>query len=203
MLPAVGDKGTFKFSEPFNKLIRPEQILTVTAIRTIKNIYDNGENPLATIYQLVGLTESDFNYDLANNVLIVEFKTGNNYFSVPSNRILSLPNSNGVLYCQKVIAVPLGDIPSDHNLTPLINDIKDLVLEITGIITKPVASQISAEYMVSKEKHTEFLQVLNSRINRLESYKSKYENLSVELSNKNKTIADLQKAIIHMSSNIE
>jgi hypothetical protein len=71
------------------------------------------------------LLETDYNYDLSNNIEIVTLSNGSDFYYIPSNRILSVPVIDGVIYRNKVISIPLGNIPDDLNLKTLLDNLND------------------------------------------------------------------------------
>ena len=174
---SIGDKGTFKFSNPFDGIIPSNILLTVQSIESIKNMVANGLEPFENIYRSYGLLESDYNYDLSNNIEIVTLSNGSDFYYIPSNRILSVPIIDGEIYRNKVVSIPLGNIPDNLNTTMLLANISDVVLDTIGIKTAPSIVTASTEIHVSRGTHNTFLAKIEANKRMDISYKSKYEKL--------------------------
>lgn len=192
---SIGDKGTFKFSNPFDGIIPDNILLTVESIESIRNMSANGLDPFENIYRSYGLLETDYNYDLSNNIEIVTLSNGSDFYYIPSNRILSVPVIDGVIYRNKVISIPLGNIPDDLNLKTLLDNLNDAVLDTVGIKTIATVVSASTEIHISNTTHNAFMAKIenNKRID--SSYKSKYEKLLTERIKLLATIKELEEAL--------
>lgn len=180
IVPTIGLKGFFEFSTPFNT-DEYNKKLEVTAIRSILDFYNNGEDPLNNIYLRSGLTSEQYEEDINNDVFICVLKTtGNKVYYIPCNKILSLPKTSGVEYKQKVITVNLGMLPNQFDLARISSDIGDLVKDSIGI--KPGVSIVETSDICYKteDEHKNFMSIFdrNPKIQLYDSYKNKYLKLS-------------------------
>ena len=196
LVPPVGSKGFFKFAPPFDTLVKDNQEYTVQAVRSLLELEKSEEKPYDTIYVPVGLSDSDFKNDVTNDVPIVIFVTsGKEFFYVPSNRVLSIPKINGVTYQEKVLAISLGNIPTDLDLTlikdTIINDVRDIV-GVHSTVNEILASAV-AVISVNKDKEFKLLRTNSKNVNK--SYRTQLIELR-ELYNQDKIkITALEKYI--------
>lgn len=147
LVPPIGSKGFFRFAPPFDTLVKNNQEYTVQAVRSLVELDKSEERPYDTIYIPVGLSASEFNSDLNQDVPVVVFTTsGKEFFYVPANKILSIPKINGVTYQERVLAISLGNIPVDMDLTiikdTIVNDVKDIV-GVNSTVNEVLASAVA------------------------------------------------------------
>ena len=154
-IPYIGTKGRFKFKEPFNTILVDNNIYTVESIRSFNNLLDSGIDIYGTIYEPNGLTEEDFNRDLADGkIVIVELMDENDkYFTIPSNYITSVPNINGVLYRDKMVVVDLGYLPDNYDFSEFENSLKELVKTLIGVEVEVSILDASPVVMLTIEQH--------------------------------------------------
>lgn len=182
IVPTIGMKGFFEFSTPFDTDDYKKK-LEVTALRSILDFYNNGEDPLNNIYLRYSLTKEQYEEDIKNNVYICVLKTtGNKVYYIPCNKILSLPKTSGVEYKQKVITVNLGMLPNQFDLSRISTDIEDIVTDSIGI--KPGVSVVETSDICYKteEEHKTFMALFdrNPKIKLYDSYKNKYLKLNTD-----------------------
>jgi hypothetical protein len=154
-IPFVGTKGRFKFKEPFNQVLKNDNIYKIESLRTFDNLSESGIDVYETVYKKHNLTKEDYNRDLIDGkVVIVELSDeGGKYYNIPSSYILSVPNVTGVLYRNKMLVVDLGFLPDDTNFTELITNTDELVKELLGIKVETNVIDASPTIMVSNQQH--------------------------------------------------
>lgn len=178
IIPPIGSKGKFEFKAPFNQNTKSDIEYAVYAIRSIKELIDEGRDPLKYIYNQVGLSETDMNKDLTDNVPIIVLSAGtNNYVYVPANKISSLPDITGVKYQQKMLAINIGHLPLDYSLDVVKETIKEAVLEMTGIDSTVEAISTSAVTFLSDDQHTTYMKLIDGKKTSNMSYRTKYKVL--------------------------
>ena len=152
--PKIGSSGVFKLSSEYSNLISENQILTVSAIRSIMDIANEGIDVYENIYAVVNLTREDYVNDLKAGVNIVVFTTGDSKtVYVPANRILSDTITTGHTYCSTGIMIKLPHLPEDLDFSSLIVDLKELVYNRIGVDSEVLTTKISASVNVSEEEH--------------------------------------------------
>lgn len=178
IIPPIGASGKFEFKDPFSSQMKKDQEYKVTAIRSLKEILDSGEDPLEHIYKPVGLSQTDLNKDLEDNVPMVVLSSGSsNYTYIPANKLASLPNIIGVKYQQKMLAINIGYLPLDYNLDLAKETIKETVLEVLGIESTTEAISTSAIKYVEKDEHEKFMKLIDGKKTNNMSYRTKYKIL--------------------------
>lgn len=196
LTPPIGTIGTFTFTPPFDTLINGDQEFKVTAVRNLLELENSGEKPFDTIYKPVKLTEAEFKSDLDNGVPVVVFvTTGEEYFYVPANRILSIPKISGIKYQEMVLAISLGNIP----LTMDLETIKDIIINdvqsAIGIESSVAIVPSSAVSLVDALKHKKFMSLLEGRKTTHKSYRTMYTESLELLEKKTVMIEALEKYI--------
>lgn len=196
LIPPINTKGSFVFAPPFDKIIDMSREYTVTGMRSLVELFNNGEKPFDMIYKPVGLTETDFNNDVINNVPIIVLSTeGCDFLYVPANRITSIPMISGVKYVEKILSLSLGNVPLDLDLTLLSNTIVDVAYEIVGIKATVTENRSSSVFLVTESEDTIFRTLMKNRASVDKSYKTKYEELKLILAEKDKKITMLETCI--------
>jgi len=193
IIPPINTKGKFTFKAPFNTKIYENHEYIVESIRSLVELYNSDEKPFDTIYKAIGLTESDFKNDIDNQVSIVVFKTnGGEYFYVPANRILSMPQVHGAKYQEITIAIPLGLIPLDYDLTLLKSNLKETVQNTLGVVTDVSTVPSSAVTLLDKTADATYRALLDNRRTVYKSYRTLYEELQVAYNKKTLLLDQLQ-----------
>ena len=153
--PKIGSSGVFKLSSEYSNLISENQVLTVSAIRTIMDITNEGIDVFANIYATVNLTHTDYTNDLKAGVNIVVFTTGDSKtVYIPANRVLSDTITTGHMYSSTGIMLKLPHLPEDLDISGLVIDLKELVLNRLGVSSEILTTKISASVNVSDADHT-------------------------------------------------
>lgn len=197
IIPPIGAKGKFSFKSPFDTNTKTDTEYTVHSIRGIKELIDSGEDPEKYIYQPVGLTSTDMNTDLENNVPIVILSSGtNNYIYVPADCITSLPDISGVKYQQKMLAINIGHLPIDYSLDTVKEAIKDAVLEVTGIESTVESIATSAIKYVSDADSETYLKLIDGRKVSNFSYRTRYKILKTTYDKVVNQLTQLEQCII-------
>lgn len=193
IIPPINTKGKFTFKEPYNTKIFENHEYQVESIRSLVELYNSDEKPFDTIYKAVGLNEDDFKSDIDDQVSIVVFKTGGGeYFYVPANRILSMPQVHGAKYQEITIAIPLGLIPLDYDLTLLKDSLAETVNNTIGVETQAGTVLTSAVTLLDKTQDATYRQLLANRRTVFKSYRTRYEELLEQYDKKTHLLDQLQ-----------
>ena len=197
-IPTINTKGNFKFKPPYNVKEYESEIFTVDAIRSIKDMIASGEDPYKGVYQPIGMSEADYNKDSENKVPIVVLKGSNNRFLyVPANRITTIPLVEGREYQQMALAVNMGYLPCDYDLTTLSNDIIETVYNITGIKSTVELVRTSGVMKVDYTKHDTFMKLLENKKSVSKSWKTKYLELEEKYNALKILIQQLESTILN------
>ena len=180
IVPSIGTSGSFIFLEPFNKEEYNNLELTVESVRSLVELSRSGIDPFTTIYEPYLLTETDFQDDLDNNIPILVLRTlDNNLLYVPADRVSKLPDTTGVRYQERVIAINLGAIPYSMDLETLKEALNETTFSLTGIQVASKDIRSSAIVLVDSVQDETFTRLLEGRKRENKSYRIKYEELLV------------------------
>lgn len=197
IIPNIGTKGQFKFKEPFNDEKYENQELTITAVRSIKELRDSGIDVLTLVYLPVNLKESDFINDSSNSVPIVTLQaTNGKYLNVPANRINGMPDTSGVKYQNMMLAINLGLLPLDLSLDTVKEVIKDSVYDSLGVTSDVAEVRSSGIMLVAKLKDVEFRKLLEGKKKVSVSYRTRYYQLKEQYDKLDKLYKDLEKYVL-------
>ena len=197
-IPTINTKGNFKFKPPYNVKEYESEIFTVDAIRSIKDMIASGEDPYKGVYQPIGMSEADYNTDSENKVPIVVLKGSNNRFLyVPANRITTIPLVEGREYQQMALAVNMGYLPYDYDISTLSNDIIEAVYNITGIKSTVELVRTSGVLKVDYTKHDTFMKLLENKKSVTKSWKTKYLELEEKYNALKLLIQQLESTILN------
>lgn len=204
IIPPIGSKGQYIFLEPFNTSLYQEQELEVVSVGYIKELEDKKIDVLKVIYNIIGLTNEDYLDDINNNIPIVTFMSSNgSYLYVPADRIQGMPDSSGVKYQERIIAINLGLIPLETDLDSLKENIKDLVYDNFGVTSSIKEVHSSSVVLIDKVKDTAFRKLLeNKRTNNL-SYRTRYNQLKKQYDDLNNLYTRLEEYAISLKQQLE
>jgi hypothetical protein len=178
LIPPINSKGMFIFAEPFNSIIPQNQEYNVVGIRSLVELYNSSEQPYETIYKIVGLTESEFKTDVSADIPIVVFASnGNEFFYVPGNRIVSMPDISGVKYKEQVLAIALGSLPIDYNFDLVMSNISDLVYDVIGVRSNVKIVPASTTILITSDEDDTFKALLANKKTVDKSWQTKYLEL--------------------------
>jgi len=193
LIPPINTKGNFSFKEPFDTLLKEDLEYTVTSVRSLSDLVNSEEDPLAGIYVASGLTEEDYKYDVDNNIpIVVLLSEAGNYYYVPANRITSIPKVEGVRYQDKILAIHLGSLPVIKNLDTLKEVIKQDVYDILGVESQIEVVLASAVKLVSKEDDKLYTNLLENRATVNKSYRTLYKETKELLDDREIVITKLE-----------
>jgi hypothetical protein len=132
--PEVGMKGTLQALAPFNTVVHPHIQYECMAVESLTSVLAAGENAYDLYYKPYGLTQAQYDADLAQRVKLITLQSfQGQYLKVPSSYLSGLPDPSGVPYRMFGLSVALTALPSAVSLTTLKQDIADLVLSRLGV----------------------------------------------------------------------
>lgn len=181
----INTRGRFTFKEPVNSVVAKDLEYRVVAIRTIKELIDTDDDPLKTVYNPIGLSEDVYREDVKNNINIITLSPvdGNTYNYIPESYIVGAPVITGNKYAETLLAINLGKLPIDLDITILTDEIKDIVKELYGLEVQVVKTNTSAVEIMSDIDHELFSRKLKYATFDKETIRVKYNKL-LELYNK-------------------
>ncbi len=175
----VNTTGKFTFKDPVNSAIDEDIEYNIVAVRSIKELIDTGDEPFATIYEPIGIGKDLYRKDVEDNINIVVLTNtnGGSYTYVPESFIVVSPDSSGYKHAEILLAINLGKIPLDIDLTSLKEEVQDLIQSLIGLKTEAKELVTSSIELMNEVDHTTYLRKLNYGGSKEESYRIKYEKL--------------------------
>jgi len=159
LIPPINSEGLFRLQVPLDTLIRNDIRYKVSAIRNISEILEEDIDVKTIIYLDQGLTEEDYNEDLVNkNPIVILVNPSNEYFNIPSSKILSIPDVTGIVFKDKVIVINLGQIYDTLSLDYILDDLKDIVIDNVGITPTIEIMDVSQQIIYTEDELKEFEQ---------------------------------------------
>lgn len=191
--PRIGDSGVYVLKEPFNVLVTPQVSYTCRSIRTINDILASGVFVYEKYYKSLGIPESDYLIEAANNVCIIGLQAGTGeWIYVPETYILQPPKTHGVKYSSIVLGVGLGAIPDYLNLEALTAVIKEVVFDNIGVEPNIKAVLVSQPAFIDHEKHERLEAARLAKITSNETYFAKSKRLTFKVEELQKKINELE-----------
>lgn len=199
-IPQIGAVGVFTLAAPFDTQITPQVAYTCRSLRMLSDIAAAGELVWERYYLPLGVSPTEYQQDLADNVCIVGLHAGTGeWVYVPSSFIIKAPDVNGVLYSPVVLGVHLGPVPDTYQLDGLISRIESLVEASLGIKPTIKGMLISQPAIVSHEDSERLEAVRTAAIT---DNKSDYAKLQKALSELQTTRSSLQQLETWVKSNL-
>ncbi len=154
IIPVIGSSGIFELRPPFNAIIEPNVRYTCQAVRRLSEYLANNETPYEDVYQASGLTESDYNLHLEEDMYIVSLQSEKGHWVyLPATHVSSYPLVNGIPYRAMMVVVSLPPLPVERNLDFLQTAFRNIVTDSLGVQCEIRNVEASAVSLIAKEKH--------------------------------------------------
>jgi hypothetical protein len=159
LIPDISTSGVFTLTAPFNSLLTANASYTCLAVRQLEDIIASGNDPYQMYYVPQGISQDQYNSDLALGVCIVTLQASSGaVVYIPSSYIASYPSKGGVPYTNLMLAVDLGAMPNYVDLTYLKQQITDLVKTTIGltdvliqtVVVSPTTNISAADHAVAE-----------------------------------------------------
>lgn len=155
--PSIGARGQFKLKEPF--ILESNRIYYVTAIRSLKDLYDDNIDAFESFYEPLGIDRTKYRADTAMSVNIITLVSDSTDSSpkdvvyVPDTYITSMPISDVPPYHRVVMSIDFGLLPESVDLSDLNDRIKTLGTTVIG--KEPITDLHLGSYhgVISSEHH--------------------------------------------------
>lgn len=164
-IPQIGLKGLYDLATPFDAALLPNVPYTCVAIRRLSDAVAAGGDPFTDYYSPVGISQADYDLDVANGVCLISLQTDSGeVVYVPAKYINAFPDINGIPYTALVLSVKIGAVPDALNLAPMKDKLVSTVLETLGIISEVKEIAISNQTIVPVATHEAAEAMRTSRI---------------------------------------
>ena len=192
-IPAVGVSGIYTLLPPFNTALTENLSYTCTAVRRLGDIIAAGGNPLNEYYLTKTLTAEIYKQDVANDVCIVSLQSpGGQMVFVPSSYIKSYPDIGGVPYSVIAMAINLGAIPTDMDLTYISSQVVDLVKDTIGIDSEVNLVEIASPSLLTYDDSKALEIARKAKIATTMTDRALYLDVSAKLASARQKIAALE-----------
>jgi len=152
MTPPLLTKGRYTLVSPF--VTEDTVLYTCTALRTFAECEVAGEDVLNEVYVKIGLSQVEYNRDLAAGALLVTLMSETEPpIFVPDTYIESYPNLSDVTYNHIVLAVTLGAVPDFLNFDFLKAQMASLVSDVIGVEPAVQLARAISSGIVTPEQH--------------------------------------------------
>lgn len=130
--PPLYATGKWTLTSPF--IADPNAIYICKAIRSLDEIKASGIDPFTTYYEYYGISRTDYEQDVINQVNIVVLMSPTHpAIHVPDSYIASYPDLTTVPYTHVVLSISLGAVPDTLALDDIKQKIYDEVLNSVGV----------------------------------------------------------------------
>lgn len=193
---SIGTEGKFSFKPPFNTILSTYTIYKIIGISKLSQLKESGVDPLNNIYIASGLTEENYKTDLKNDITIIQLVVGSSTYYIPENFIEAGPTQDGVSYSKQGLAINLGVLPLDIDVTSLISDMEQLIQSHIGVNSNINRVYLSGVSKIPYDISTQFTTIRNSRITNKESCIDKYTDALNTINILNQKVSDLEEVFL-------
>lgn len=152
MIPPINARGLYELQSPWTLV--PNQIYTCSAIRKFIDIQNLGFDVFKTYYEPYGLTQTEYNEDIAAGAVIVTLTSETEApVYVPSTYILKYPNESYHNYQHVVVSASLGPLPDYLDYTHVIQQVGALLSDTIGVVPTVNIHVAASEGSISPEDH--------------------------------------------------
>lgn len=174
LIPPIGTSGIFRLNAPFSVDLQTGMSYRCEAIRRVIDFVEVGLDVFEEIYLPKGLSRTQYEQDLANQVAIISLVASSGHFvMVPSTYILAYPDIGGVPYTVMVLGLELGAIPNYMDLTGLKMAVANLVRDTIGVTPQIREVAVSAVQKLSQSDHDVFENARSLAINNTQTDRAK------------------------------
>lgn len=152
--PRVGMSGSFKVNSPFDEVVSNQVVYQVLAIENIQGMVSRGYEVYEEIYEPLNIDKTLYQQDLEDDTVILTLKDslGNNVLC-PNSYILELPDADGIVYGLFALAISLEAIPLSMDLTPLKEEISEIVKTKMGVHSTVTEMEYAENVLLTHEQH--------------------------------------------------
>jgi len=148
-IPSIGTRGYYQLLTPFDTLIGTNEQYTLKSVRTISDYIAANEDVKNNIYVANSISDA-YQADFQNDIEILGIQSERGaWVYVPITYVECYPIVNGIPYRTASIVLPLQPIPTDIDLTNLLSQLNQVVLESLGFNVTPTVVETSKVVLVS------------------------------------------------------
>lgn len=209
VVPDIGATGIYTLKTPYDKLIvnstTADNVLTAVvytcvAVRKVAELIKFGSDPFALYYTPYNLSASVYEADVAKGMCIVTLRSSaGDFIHVPSTYITSFPKGGGVLYCTYGLAISLGALPSETDLTALKLRMTQAVTETFGVESDVKVLTLSNASLIATDYHERLVAARAAKVSAVETDRVVRIRLEAQVAEQATKIKLLEAALIKAS----
>ena len=199
ILPYINAAGTWVLKAPYDTLLSKQERYTCISVTKLEKLVSMGDEPYDDYYEPKSIPQDTYQNDLISQVCIITVRDeAGQLYSFPSSYLVSFPSGNGVEYGVLGLAVTIGPLPIDTNLTELKQRVKDLVKDTVGVEGDVVSLLLSNPEIVSFDSHESMKASRKLNIRESNTTPAQVKALESELRAARNKIQTLEAALIKL-----
>jgi hypothetical protein len=199
ILPYINAAGTWVLKAPYDTLLSKQERYTCISVTKLEKLVSMGDEPYDDYYEPKSISQDTYQNDLISQVCIITVRDeAGQLYSFPSSYLVSFPSGNGVEYGVLGLAVTIGPLPIDTNLTELKQRVKDLVKDTVGVEGDVVSLLLSNPEIVSFASHESMKASRKLNIRESNTTPAQVKALESELRAARNKIQTLEAALIKL-----
>lgn len=149
--PLVNMRGIYTLIAPWS--VQPTTLYTCKSLQSFSQIVSDGQKGYEKYYKPQGLTEEDWNRDLAAGAFLCGlFGDDGSVIYVPDVYILTYPDQNSPQYSNFVLSTLIGPLPSNFNFNNLRSKIAEIVSDTIGMEPEVFVDTMDNSTVLSPEE---------------------------------------------------
>lgn len=199
ILPYINAAGTWVLKAPYDTLLSKQERYTCISVTKLEKLVSMGDEPYDDYYEPKSIPQDTYQNDLISQVCIITVRDeAGQLYSFPSSYLVSFPSGNGVEYGVLGLAVTIGPLPIDTNLTELKQRVKDLVKDTVGVEGDVVSLLLSNPEIMSFASHESMKASRKLNIRESNTTPAQVKALESELRAARNKIQTLEAALIKL-----
>jgi hypothetical protein len=163
LVPNIGAKGIWTLNTPFSTQLQANVAYSCVAVRLLSDIIAGGGDPFSLYYEPNGLTQQQYQSDVAAGASIVSLQaSGGQWLYLPNTYITQMPNPNNVPYTSIVLGAQLGPLPDSMDLTFVKQQVALAIQDAIGVQATVTSIAVSAQTQISPTEDTSLTAARNA-----------------------------------------
>lgn len=157
--PPIYARGRYVLHPPYDSLIIASKLYTNIAIRSLKDVYEDGLDPYTEYYLSQGLIEGQSGFSIRSeqealaNIITLLRDDNEQIIYVPDTYIAAFPNMADVKYNQVAISIDAGALPDYLVLTALQTSLANLTSSVLGVTPTVYINKAPSSNNPTPEQH--------------------------------------------------
>lgn len=193
--PIVGTKGAFAAKPPFT--LRPNTIYTCEAVRTLEEMYKEGIDVKARIYDPVSLGDTAlFEAERIKKPKIVTLRSDDGFYAyIPNNYLNGVPDVETVPYHRVVLSVDMGMLPDNMDLGLILDQFSEFASLFLGVNATVRRHVIGIDQNPTKAQHEQLENVRKGALASYKTFAQQVKDLEVKLAAEKAKVKQLSQTV--------